>query len=104
MLLPDLGATAVSWPLNLFHGRVMSSLPEGHQPVQSTICGVTYKGSYWVDDNKHVVNVSTDFGHKSTPALKRHHPQHARDKANESAALGLFRAMIYGHLQANKAQ
>jgi hypothetical protein len=82
----------------------MSSIPEGYQPVQSTIGGVTYKGSYWVDNDKHVVNVSTDFGNRSTPALKRHHDQHARDKANESAALGLFRAMVYRHLQADRAQ
>jgi len=81
----------------------MSPLPAGYQPVQSTIGGVTYKGSYWVDNDKQVVNVSTDFGNRSTPALKRHRAQHARDKANESAALDLFRAMVYRHLQANKA-
>jgi len=81
----------------------MSSLPEGHQPVQSTIGGVTYKGSYWVDKDKQVVNVSTDFGNRSTPALKRRHDQRTRDKANESAALGLFRAMVYRHLQADRA-
>jgi hypothetical protein len=63
---------------------------------------MTYKGSYRVDHEKHLVTVTTDFGHKSTPALKRHHPQHIRDKANESAALGLFRAMVYGHRQASK--
>jgi hypothetical protein len=81
----------------------MSTLPEGSQPVQSTIGGVTYKGSYWVDNDKHVVNVSMDFGSKSTPALKRRHDQRTRDKANESAALGLLRAMVYSHLQAGKA-
>jgi len=64
---------------------------------------VTYKGSYWVDNDKHVVNVSTDFGKKSTPSLKRRDNQRARDKANESAALSLFRAMVYKHLQADKA-
>ena len=77
----------------------MSTLPEGYQPVQSTIGGVTYKGSYWVDNGKHIVNVVTDFGNRSTPALKRHHEQRVRDKANESAALNLFRAMVYKHLQ-----
>jgi hypothetical protein len=81
----------------------MSSLPEGYQPVQSTIGGVTYKGSFWVDHDKHVINVSTDFGHKSTPALKRHHDQRSRDKANESAALSLFREMVYKHRQAASA-
>jgi len=81
----------------------MSSLPEGYQPVQSTIGGVTYKGGFRVDDGKQVVNVTTDFGSRSTPALKRHHAQRERDKANESAALGLFRAMVYSHLQAAKA-
>ena len=81
----------------------MSSLPECYQPVQSTIGGVTYKGSYWVDNDKHVVNVFTDFGNRSTPALKRRDGQRARDKANESAALSLFRAMVYRHLQAAKA-
>ena len=81
----------------------MSSLPEGYQPVQSTIGGVTYKGSYRVDNDKHVVQVSTDFGNRNTPAFKRHHDQQASDKANESAALGLFRAMVYRHLQASKA-
>ncbi len=96
----DSGKLAFSSP---FRGRVMSTLPEGYQPVQSTIGGVTYKGGYRVDNDKHVVNVSTDFGSKSTPALKRHHDQHARDKANETAALGLFRSMIYRHLQADKA-
>jgi hypothetical protein len=80
----------------------MSTLPEGYQPVQSTIGGVTYKGSYWVDNAKHVINVSTDFGNKSTPALKRREDQRARDKANGSAALGLFRAMVYRHLQAER--
>jgi hypothetical protein len=80
----------------------MSSLPEGHQPVQSTIGGVTYKGSYWVDHDKHVINVATDFGIKSTPALKRRHDQRTRDRANESAALSLFRAMIYKHVQASR--
>ena len=64
---------------------------------------MTYKGSYWVDNDKHVVNVSTDFGKKSTPSLKRRDNQRARDKANESAALSLFRAMVYKHLQADKA-
>jgi hypothetical protein len=82
----------------------MTTLPEGYQPVQSTIGGVTYKGSYWVDNDKHVVNVSTDFGNRSTPTLKRHHDQHTRDKANESAALGLFRAMVHRHLQADGAR
>lgn len=82
----------------------MSSLPEGYQPVQSTIGGVTYKGSYWVDNDKQVVIVATAFGNKSTPALKRHHTQRDRDKANESAALGLFRSMVYKHLQASKAE
>jgi hypothetical protein len=81
----------------------MSSLPEGSQPVQSTIGGVTYKGSFWVDNDKHVVNVSTDFGNASTPSLKRRHDQRTRDKANESAALGLFRAMVYKHRQQNGA-
>jgi hypothetical protein len=81
----------------------MSSLPEGYQPVQSTIGGVTYKGGFWVDNGKQVVNVTTDFGNRSTPALKRHHAQHDRDKANESAALSLFREMVYRHLQAVKA-
>lgn len=81
----------------------MSTLPAGYQPVQSTIGGVTYKGSYWVDNDKQLVNVSADFGHRSTPALKRHHAQRDRDKANESVALGLFRAMVYRHLQASKA-
>jgi hypothetical protein len=81
----------------------MSSLPEGHQPVQSTIGGVTYKGSYWVDNDKQVINVSTDFGSRSTPALKRRDGQRARDKANESAALSLFRAMVYRHRQADRA-
>jgi hypothetical protein len=80
----------------------MSAIPEGSQPVQSTIGGVIYKGRYWVDDEKQVINVAADFGHKSTPALKRHHAKEARDKANESAALGLFREMVYGHRQANK--
>ena len=82
----------------------MSSLPEGYQPVQSTIGRVTYKGSYWVDNDKHVINVSTEFGNRSTPSLKRRDDQRARDKANESAALGLFRAMVYRHLQAVRAQ
>jgi len=81
----------------------MSSLPEGYQPVQSTIGGVTYKGSFWVDNDKHVVNVSTDFGSKSTPSLGRRQDQRSRDRANESAALGLFRAMVYKHLQAVRA-
>jgi hypothetical protein len=81
----------------------MSSIPEGYQRVQSTIGGVTYKGGFWVDVDKQVINVSTDFGHKTTPALKRHHDQRDRDKANESAALGLFRAMVYKHLQAGKS-
>jgi hypothetical protein len=81
----------------------MSSLPEGYQPVQSTIGGVTYKGSYWVDNDKHVVNVSTDFGTRSTPSLKRRDDPRARDKANESAALRLFREMVYRHLQADRA-
>ena len=81
----------------------MSSIPEGYQPVQSTIGGVVYKGSYWVDNDKHVVNVATDFGKGSTPSLKRRYDQRARDKANETAALGLFRAMVYRHLQADKA-
>jgi len=81
----------------------MASLPEGYQPVQSTIGGVTYKGGFWVDDDKQVVNVMADFGKRSTPAFKRHHAQHERDKANESAALALFRAMVYKHLQAPKA-
>ena len=81
----------------------MSSLPEGYQPVQSTIGGVTYKGSYWVDNDKHVVNVSTDFGNGSTPALKRRDDQRSRDRANGTAALGLFRAMVYRHLQADRA-
>jgi len=81
----------------------MATLPESYQPVQSTIGGVTYKGSYWVDNDKHVVNVTTDFGTRSTPALKRRHDQRTRDKANESAALGLFRAMVYKHVQASKA-
>jgi hypothetical protein len=82
----------------------MSSLPlpEGYQPVQSTIGGVTYKGSYWVDNDKHVVNVSTDFGKGSTPALKRRDDQRSRDRANGTAALSLFRAMVYRHLQADK--
>jgi hypothetical protein len=53
--------------------------------------------------DKQVVNVTTDFGHRRTPALKRHHTQSDRDKANETAALALFRAMVYSHLQANKA-
>jgi len=80
----------------------MSSLPEGCQPVQSTIGGVIYKGSFWVDSEKQLVNVAAEFGRKrSTPALKRHHPQPERDKANESAALGLFRSMVYEHRQAN---
>jgi len=56
-----------------------------------------------VDNDKHVVNVSTDFGNRSTPSLKRRDDQRARDKANETAALGLFRAMVYRHLQADKA-
>lgn len=81
----------------------MSTRPEAYQPVQSTIGGVTYKGSYWVDNDKHVVNVTTDFGTQSTPALKRRHDQRTRDKANESAALSLFRAMIYKHVQASRA-
>jgi hypothetical protein len=81
----------------------MSSLPEGYQPVQSTIGGVTYKGSYWVDNDKHVVNVSTDFGNGSTPALKRRDDQRSRDRANGTAALALFRAMVYRHLQADRA-
>jgi len=81
----------------------MTLLPDGNQPVQSTIGGVTYKGSYWVDNDKQLVNVSADFGKRSTPALKRHHDQRIRDKANESAALNLFRAMVYKHLQAPKA-
>lgn len=81
----------------------MSSLPEGCQPVQSTIGGVTYKGSYWVDNDKHVVKVFTDFGSRSTPALKRRDDQRVRDKANESAALSLFRSMVYRHLQAQRA-
>lgn len=81
----------------------MSPLPEGYQPVQSTIGGVTYKGSYRVDNEKHVVNVATEFGNRSTPAFKRHHDQRASDKANESAALGLFRAMVYRHLESIKA-
>ena len=80
----------------------MSSLPEGYQPVQSTIGGVTYKGSFWVDNDKHVVNVSTDFGKGSTPALKRRDDQRSRDRANGTAALSLFRAMVYRHLQADK--
>jgi hypothetical protein len=80
----------------------MSSLPEGHQPVQSTIGGVTYKGSYWVDNDKHVVVVSTDFGNGSTPSLKRRDDQRSRDRANETAALALFRAMVYRHRQADK--
>jgi hypothetical protein len=80
----------------------MSSIPEVSQRVQSTIGGVTYKGTYWVDDEKHLVNVATEFGSKrSTPALKRHHAVDARNKANESAALGLFRSMVYEHRQAN---
>jgi hypothetical protein len=82
----------------------MSSIPEGHQPVQSTIGGVTYKGTYWIDHDKHVINVATDFGNKSTPTLKRRDDQRTRDKANGSAALGLFRAMVYKHLQAAKPQ
>jgi hypothetical protein len=86
-----------------FAGGFMASLQEGYQPVQSTIGGLTYKGSYWVDNDKQVVNVSTDFGNRSTPAVKRHHNQQARDKANESAALALFRAMVYRHLQADRA-
>lgn len=81
----------------------MSSLPEGYQPVQSTIGGVTYKGGFRVDNDKYVVNVMTDFGNRSTPALKRHHAPQERDRANESAALNLFREMIYRHLQAAKA-
>jgi len=81
----------------------MSTLPEGYQPVQSTIGGVTYKGSYWVDNDRHTVNVATDFGNRSTPAFKRQHDQRASDKANESAALGLFRAMVYRHLEAARA-
>lgn len=81
----------------------MSTLAAGHQPVQSTIGGVVYKGSFWVDTEKQVVNVSADFGSRSTPALKRHHDQRERDKANESAALALFRAMVYKHLQDAKA-
>jgi len=81
----------------------MSPLPEGYQPVQSTIGGVTYKGNFWVDNDKHVVNVSTDFGNGSTPSLKRRDGQRARDKANESAALSLFRAIVYRHRQANRA-
>ena len=81
----------------------MSSLPEGYQPVQSTIGGITYKGSYWVDNDKHLINVCTDFGNRSTPALKRRDDQRSRDKANGTAALGLFRAMIYRHLQTVKA-
>ena len=81
----------------------MSPLPDGYQPVQSTIGGVTYKGGFWVDNDKQVVNVMADFGKKSTPALKRHHAQQERDKANESAALSLFRAMVYKHLQESKA-
>jgi hypothetical protein len=76
----------------------MSSLPEGYQPVQSTIGGVIYKGSFWVDNDKHVVNVSSEYGNKSTPALKRRQDQRARDKANESAALTLFRAIVCKHL------
>jgi len=56
-----------------------------------------------VDNDKHVVNVSTDFGNGSTPALKRREDQRSRDRANGTAALGLFRAMIYRHLQATKA-
>jgi hypothetical protein len=81
----------------------MSSLPEGYQPVQSTIGGLTYKGSYWVDNDKYVVNVTSDFGSRSTPALKRHHDQRTRDRANESAALDLFRAIVYRHLQVGTA-
>ena len=81
----------------------MPSLPDGYQPVQSTIGGITYKGGFWVDNDKQVVNVVADFGKKSTPALKRHHAQHERDKANESAALNLFRAMVYKYLQEIKA-
>jgi len=80
----------------------MSPLPEGYQPVQSTIGGVTYKGGFWVDTDKQMVKVTTDFGSRSTPALKRHHAPQERDKANESAALSLFRAMVYRHLQAPK--
>jgi hypothetical protein len=80
----------------------MSAIPEGSQPVQSTIGGVTYKGRYWVDNDKQVVNVSTDFATRSTPALKRHHAQQTRDRANESAALNLLRVMIYKHREATK--
>jgi len=81
----------------------MSSLPEGYQPVQSTIGGVIYKGSFWVDNDKHVVNVSSEFGNKSTPSVKRRQDQRSRDKANESAALTLFRAMVCKHLQESNA-
>jgi len=80
----------------------MSSLPDGYQAVQSTIGGVTYKGGFCVDTDKQVVNVTTDFGNRSTPALKRHHAQRDRDRANESAALNLFREMVYRHLQSGK--
>jgi hypothetical protein len=76
-----------------------TALPQGYRPLEATIAGVTYTGSYWVDDQHHVVNVFCDFGNNSTPALGTHHPQHVRDEANESAASGLFRAMISGHLQ-----
>jgi hypothetical protein len=81
----------------------MSSLPEGYQPVQSTIGGVIYKGSYWVDNDKHVVNVTSEFGNKSTPSLKRRQDQRSRDKANESAALTLFRAIVCKHRLAGNA-
>ncbi len=82
----------------------MTVRPEGYLPVQSTIGGVTYKGSYWVDNEKHVVKVSTEFGSGSTPSLKRRQDQRTRDRANESAALDLLRALVYKHLQAAKAQ
>jgi hypothetical protein len=102
----DSGTGSVNWSLltsSSFRGRTMTTLPEGYQPVQSTIGGVTYKGGYCVDNDKHVVRVSTEFGSGSTPALKRRQDQRARDKANESAALGLFRAMVYKHLQTVRA-
>ena len=81
----------------------MPKLPQGHQRLTCTIDGVIYEGSYWVDESKHLVHVVTQHGGNSAPAM-RVGSNYERDKANRSAAQGLFEAMIKTHLAAKKGR
>lgn len=77
--------------------------PQDYPPLETTIAGVTYMCSYWVDEPHRLVNVFTDFGHNKTRVLESHHPQRARDESNCVRSAGAIGAMIRGHLQSDKA-